>query len=155
MYNEHVTGRWRVLWVGPIILAVACGCAPTQTYPGPALPRSEVALLKDTSNASVLAIDGAPASGMSWTLLPGSHDVLLHVRVFTQVPNVEWTIWTYCRVSLIAVAGEEYLSRVRIRKEVAPGLSEQVKMEVGIADAAGALQAVAHSCSPNRPRLKH
>ena len=85
--------------------------------------------------------------------MPGPHEVWLRVRIFTQAPNVNWEIWSYCRMTLLAVGGEEYVSRVRIRKEVEHGLSERVKMEVGIADSRGIMHAVPDFCSAKRPDL--
>jgi len=147
-------GNERVLWVLSLGIAVACAGAPKQSYAGPELPRSEIAVLRETSNAIVMAIDNGRVSGTSWALLPGRHELLLQVRIYTQSLNMNYTVWSYCRVTLIAVAGEGYVSRVRTRKEAAPGISDRVKMEVGIADSEGLLRAVPSSCSPERPDLE-
>lgn len=137
-----------------IAVAVACASAPTQTYPGPPRPPVEVALLRDGTDAGIVAIDGVSASGGWWSLLPGSHEVMVHFRIQTDAPNMNWTIWTYCWVVLPAEAGESYQSVVRVRKQiVGPSVSDKVTMEVGIADARGILQGLPRSCVPKRPKL--
>ena len=73
VYGECMIDWGRALRVASISLVVACAGPPTKTYPGPELPRSDVALLKDASDATVLAIDGVRPSGSSWFLLPGPH----------------------------------------------------------------------------------
>jgi hypothetical protein len=112
-----------------------------------------VALLNSTFNAGILAIDRVPVSGSSWTLMPGPHEILVRFRAYTTAPNMEWKIWSYCRVELRAVAGEEYETLVRIRKKIAPGLSEEVTLEMGIADREGVLRGAPRSCSSQRPEL--
>ena len=144
----------KALTAAAMAVAVACARAPQQTYPGPPLPLAEVAVLKDGSEAAVLEIDGVQVSGSSWTLMPGPHEVLVRFRIFTEVPNVNWTIWSYCRIELPADAGEEYVTRVRLRKEIAPGLSEKVAIELGIADGEGVLRGALGSCLPKRPAIK-
>jgi hypothetical protein len=139
------------------VLAVAgCSGAPIQTYPGPQRLEGELAVLGSSSNAMILSVDGIRASGLSptWSLLPGPHDVLMKVRVFTSSPNQNWKVWSYCWVELEAVAGEAYTSRVRVTKQVEPGLADRVKIEVGIADHQDRLQAVPNRCSGKRPPLE-
>jgi hypothetical protein len=138
------------LRLSSLALFVACSGVPTQTYPGPERARAEVALLRESTDANVIGLDGERTSGSSWLLLPGSHEVLLRVRLDTQAPNTNWTIWSYCGVVLDASAGGDYSSRVRTRKEVTVGLADRVALEVGIVDAHGALT-TPHSCSPRRP----
>lgn len=147
-----MVSRRVVLWVA---LAVSLSCAghPTATYPGPELPRAEVAILRGSANARVLAIDDTTVSLGSWSLLPGPHTIWLQVRVFTEAPNVNWTIWSYCTLTLRAIAGEEYTSRVRMQKEVVPGLADNVKMEIGIADSQEILRAAVNSCVADRPKF--
>jgi hypothetical protein len=140
-----------------IVVAAAllgCNATPRPTYPGPQRPLTEVAVLRDSSDASILEIDGEQVSGTAWTLLPGPHDLLMRVRVFTDAPNVNWTIWSYCRARMIAVAQMEYVSRVEMRKEVAPGLADRVQMQVSVFDAAGEAQALVHTCTGKRPKSK-
>lgn len=136
------------------LLELAAACAPTPMYPGPERPASEVALLRGSSNASIHAIDGVHVAGVSWALLPGEHEVWLRVRIVTHAPNMQWDVWSYCRVPLRAVAGEEYVGRVRTHKEIAPGLAEKVTIEIGIADSQGAMGALAAGCSGKRPRFE-
>ena len=136
-----------------LLVSVSCLGQPVQTYSGPELPLAQVALLRGTSNASILAIDGARVSGFSWSLLPGGHSVWLRVRVFTKAPNVDWDLWTHCRVDFVAVAGEEYVGRVRVREEVSSGFSETVKIQVGIADSEGIFRAAPNECHENPPKL--
>ena len=152
MYNELVVPIKQALGAAAITAAVACVGTPTQTYPGPPLPQADVALLKETPETAVLTIDGVETYGSSWSLMPGSHEVLVRFRIFSTAPNVNWTIWSYCRVVLAAVAGEEYVALVRVRKEVAPGLSDKVTMEIGIADDESILRGRARSCLPKRPK---
>lgn len=135
-------------------IAVACAGTPTQTYPGPPLSEAEVAILEDGPDAAVLVIDDTETWGSSWALLPGPHRFLVRFRLYTTAPNVNWTIWSYCWVELTALAGEQYATRVRVEKELAPGLSERVKMEIGIADGQGVLRGLPWSCQPRRPQLK-
>ena len=135
-----------------VLLAIGC-LGPQQRYSGPERPRAETALLTATSDALVVAIDGASASGGSWAVLPGHHRVWLRVRIFTQSPNMNWTVWSYCQVDFDALASESYETRVRTRKEVASGLSDRVQMEVGISDAGGTLRGVPNYCQAERPDL--
>jgi hypothetical protein len=135
-------------------MAVACAATPIQTYPGPPLPRAEVALLRDSPDAGIVAIDRVSAWGSVWSLAPGSHEVLVHFRIHTTAPNMSWVIWTYCWVVLPAVAGEDYSSLVRVRKEViGPSISDKVTMEIGIADSQGVLRGLPRTCLPKRPKI--
>ena len=135
--------------------AVACGGAPTQTYAGLPRPPGEVARLQDATDAGILEIDRERVSGGSWTLLPGTHEVLVRFRIHTDAPNMNWAIWTYCWVVLPADAGKSYTSVVRVRKEIiGPSISDKVTMEIGIADAQGVLQGLPRSCVPTRPKLE-
>ena len=133
---------------------MGCAGAPQQTYSGPARPADEVAILRSSINASVLEIDGTPVTGFggAWALLPGKHEILLRIQVLTDAPNMRWNAWSYCRLTLDAIAGENYVSRVRMRKEIAPGLAEKVELEAGVADASGALTAPVLQCSAKRPK---
>ena len=115
---------------------------------------SEVAILRPGSNASVFAIDGQRLSGGAWSLLPGRHEVWLRVRIYSQAPNMNWTIWSYCRSVFNAVGGQEYGSRVRTTREIAPGPDEKVKMEIGITSANDALIAPAIRCDAAAPELR-
>lgn len=140
----------RVIW---IVGCATIGCGPTKLYPGPQRPDSEVALLQASSEARVIAIDDAPVMGSSWTLLPGRHDVWLRVRLFSQAPNMHWTVWSYCNAAFLAEPGSTYSTRVRAKKEIGSGLSERIEMEVGIADSDGALHAAVQTCTAERPEL--
>jgi len=136
-----------------ILVAVSCAGQPRQMYPGPELPLDRLAVLRGTTNAGILGIDGKQVSGFSWSLLPGSHSVWLRVRVFTKAPNVDWDVWTYCRADFEAVAGETYVARVRTQEEVAPGFKETVKVQIGITDSEGVFRAAAGQCREKRPKL--
>jgi hypothetical protein len=65
---------------------------------------------------------------------------------------MRWNAWSYCWLTLDAIAGESYVARVRLRKEVAPGLAEKVQLEAGIADSAGVLKAPILRCSGKAPK---
>lgn len=147
---------WTRVWLlwASSALATACVGAPEATYAGPERPLAEVALLQETPGVSVMEIDGARVSGYSFALLPGTHDFVLRVRISSQVPNVDWTIWSYCRVRLDAAAGQRYESVVRVQKEIAPNLSEKVTMEIGVAGADGEMRTLAHSCTGKRPSAR-
>lgn len=143
----------RALWaiaLTCVVFGLACS-TPKQNYPGPPRPAEEIAVLTETSNASVIEIDGESVSGNSWALLPGPHQVLMHVRTQTGAPNMNWTIWSYCQARFDAKAGERYQSVVRMRKEVAPGLKERVRMEVGVVDAEEVMRGWAFGCDGKRP----
>ena len=99
-----------------------------------------------------MEVDGVRVTSSSLALLPGTHDLLLRVQINTQAPNVNWKVWTYCRVGLDAVAGEQYKSVVRVEKEIASGLSEKVTMVIGIAGVDGRMRAQAYTCTGKRPR---
>jgi hypothetical protein len=143
---------WTRFWLlAGLVAAGACAGPPERTYPGPERPLQEVAVLRATSGASVMEIDGARVSAYSFALLPGLHELLLRVRIYTQAPNVDWKIWSYCRVRLDAIAGERYESVVRVQKQVASSLSEKVAMEIGIAGADGRMKSAAYTCTGSRP----
>jgi hypothetical protein len=147
----------RRVFARPILLSIlsfACAGSPQPIYPGPERPIEEVATLRGSTNASILEIDGERVSGFggSYALLPGTYEVLMRIQIITDAPNMRWNAWSYCFARLEALAGESYVGRVRVRKEVAPGLSEKVEMEAGIADSAGALRAPVQACSGDRPR---
>jgi hypothetical protein len=139
------------------LLASGVGCSGTlrQAYPGPERPAAEVAVLRETTQATVWAIDGARAGGFGsgLAILPGYRDVVLRVRLHTATFNVGWTIWTYCRVGLQAKPGTEYLSRVRMRTKRVPGLADRVDLEIGIEEVGGEKVALAHRCSRQPPTL--
>jgi hypothetical protein len=149
MLGQMRKRQW--LLVAIAVIGSACTGTPEKTYPGPERPLREVAVLQETSDAQVLEIDGGRVSGYSFALLPGTHDLLLRVRIYTQAPNMNWTIWSYCRVRLDAAAGERYQAVVRVQKEVASGLSEKVKMEIGIAGNDDRMRAEAYTCTGKRP----
>ena len=107
---------------------------------------------RQASRATVMSLDQKDVSGSAWALLPGWHDAMLRVRIFSQAPNMHWTVWAYCRVRFEVEAGKQYESVVRVTKETAPGLAEKLEMEIGIVDAEGTLLAKAHSCSGKPPR---
>jgi len=154
--NAQARGIWHgALARAAAALAVAAGCAgaPIQTYPGLPRPPDQVALLRAGSEGAISAIDGVGASGSAWSLLPGSHEILVSFRIHTDAPNMNWTIWTYCWVVLPAQAGASYQTVVRISKRVvSPSVSDSVKMEIGIADASGVLVGLPRSCVPERPK---
>ena len=133
------------------MLNLACAAVPVQTYPGAERPSSEIAVLRQTARASAMTLDGDAVRGSAWAVLPGTHEVLLRVRIYTQAPNMNWTAWTHCYVRFEAVAGEHYESVVRVTKETAPGLVEKVEMEMGIAAVTGGLVGKARSRSAKRP----
>ncbi len=138
--------------LGTFASVAGCTVAPTQLYSGAPRPRAEVAMISEGTNASILEIDGKQTSGRTWALLPGDHELLIRVRIHTTVPNVNWTVWSYCSVPLTAIAGEEYAARVRVRQELESGLADRVQMEVGVEDRAAVLVAVPLSCTGKRPR---
>ena len=136
-----------------LVASVACVGTPTQTYPGPPLPPEKVVVLRETSEGAILAIDGVEAWGSSWSVMPGPHELLVRFQIFTTAPNMNWTVWSYCWIALQTVAGERYVTVVRMRKEIAPRISEELNMEIGIADGDGILRGVPHSCVPKKPKL--
>jgi hypothetical protein len=136
-----------------VVLLQACAGAPIQTYPGPPRPAAEVALLRAGPDGAIAEIDGAKTSGSAWALLPGSHEIRVNYRIYTTAPNMSWTIWTYCWVVLPAEAGQSYQTVVRVSKQVvSPSVSDNVKMEIGIADASGLLVGLPAACVAKRPR---
>jgi hypothetical protein len=140
------------MWMAAVAVFACTG--PRQAYLGPERPRSEIALLRAGTDAGIHAINGTRSLGSFWALLPGEHEVWLRVRMLMHAPNVRWTVWSYCRVIVQLAAGEEYASRVRVQRELAPGLREEVNVEIGIVDSDGDLQAQPVGCSPNRPDLE-
>jgi hypothetical protein len=137
----------------PIVLSLILlgyTTTPQQAYQGAERPRDEVAVLSDSTEAAVWAIDGARVSGDSWAILPGTHEVILRINFYPQVSNVHWNLRTYCRVTLEATAGSEYLSFIRTRTEMTP--TESLKMSMGIADQTG-LPTIPKVCSKTRPAL--
>ncbi|MCP4038730.1 MAG: hypothetical protein GY733_17450, partial [bacterium] len=102
-----------------LVALAGCAVVPVKTYSGPARDVSEVAVLRDTANATVIALDGAPVSASAWSLLPGTHELILRVRIFTDAPNMHYTAWTHCHVYHAAEAGQQYTTRVRIEKKIA------------------------------------
>ena len=132
------------------LVALACGGpkGPTQLYPGEERRRSEVAVLYTTSNTRVVAIDGAAVSGSSWSLLPGPHEVWLHVGDSPRSPVGDPSLWRYCRATLDAQAGTEYMSLLQSRGSAdTPAL----QLKPGIADMRGVLVAEAIGCTSQAP----
>lgn len=60
-----------------------------KTYPGPELPPNEIAAIQETTGATVLEIDVERVSGYTLALLPGTHDLLLRVRIYTNAPTAK------------------------------------------------------------------
>ncbi len=111
-------------------------------------------MLRDTANATVIALDGAPVSASAWSLLPGTHELILRVRIFTDAPNMHYTAWTHCHVYHAAEAGQQYTTRVRIEKKIAGDLGEEVTMHIGVTDADGTMLSKSDSCFEARPRFE-
>lgn len=141
------------LWLPVIAAFAACAGPPRQMYDGDERPRSEIAILKDSSNAKVIAIDGVRTSGTSWALLSETYDIALRVRVYMQAPGMNWTAWTYCWVSMNAAAGEEYTSQVLLQRELENDMREEVTMVIGVIDAAETLVAQSYRCVADRPKF--
>lgn len=133
------------------VVNIGCATSTTQLYDGSELPRSQVVVLQDSREASVFAVDKARVFGSAWALVPGEHEVWLKVRLHTKVPNVNWRIWSYCRHNLVALAGEEYSTRVRTQTTVAPGIADKLEVEIAIVDRAGGIVAVPVACRDTRP----
>lgn len=148
MYNPRMR-RFFVVCV--VVVNMGCAMSATRLYDGAELPQSQVVVLLDSSEAGVYAVDGTRTFGSAWTLTPGEHEEWLKVRLRTQVPNVNWTIWSYCRHRLVALSGEEYTARVRTRKTVVHGIADKVQIEVAIVDRAGNAVAAPAACDGERP----
>jgi hypothetical protein len=131
-------------------LAIACTGGPKQTYPGPPRPREDVAILRESPEAGIWAIDGVRTFGGSWEILSGRHAVLLEVRFYPTVSNLKWMIRTYCKVELEAAAGKTYESFARTHSEDEP--TESLKLVFGITELGGR-DTTARSCAPTRPSL--
>jgi hypothetical protein len=131
--------------------ALACSSGPEQMYLGPEMARADVAVLGDSAEVSVCAIDGTRTSGSEWALLPGSHRIMVRVRFWPRVSNVNWKIESYCQVELDAEPGTEYVTFVRTRTVATP--TETLKFSIGIMEKGSTRpHALGRSCSPTRPR---
>jgi hypothetical protein len=133
-----------------LILLVGCAGAPQATFPGPPRPREEIALLRESHGAYVWAIDGERASGAAWGLLPGEHRIVLRIRFFELVSNVNWKFRGYCHLVMAAAAGKEYVTFVRLRHEADP--TDSLKMAFGIEENGGPAT-VPTRCGREQPSL--
>jgi len=82
------------------VLLIGCGTPSGRLYPGPALPRDQVASFKRAATSRVLAIDGRQVDGWEWEVAPGPHE--LFVSVVGQAPGPYGTVvvWRPCTVDL-------------------------------------------------------
>jgi hypothetical protein len=133
------------------VVNIGCATSATRLYDGSELPRSQVAVLRDSREAGVFAVDETRVFGGEWALVPGEHEAWLKVRLHTKVPNVNWRIWSYCRHNFVGLSGEEYSTRVRTQTTVAPGIADELEIEVAIVDRAGRIVAVPVACRDTRP----
>jgi hypothetical protein len=110
-----------------VLFAGLAACMPVRTYPGPQLPRGEVATIRGAVNsyglswviAAIDAVDGQKilrtADEVNWgriEILPGAHEVSasLWVSIVTPVTLINrGSTPEFRRLSFIAEAGECYI----------------------------------------------
>ncbi len=108
---------------GPLVSTLLlAGCqTPLQTYAGPGLPPSDVAVLSVPGSASIQQIDGQPVRTRALELLPGSH--VAQVR-FQEIPDEvhgglrDYRIYALCEIDFVAERGHTY----RLERTLTPSV---------------------------------
>lgn len=134
---------------------LACASRPVQLYDGPAQPASDVTAITATSrpNTRIFAVDGERVHGSAFHVVPGSHDVWVHLKMHESAGYANYQIWTYCRFRIDATPGASY--ELRSNSEIT---------DTGVSGKHGALSAVLLNvadgtsvspkhCSGDKPRF--